>query len=87
MRLREAAEAIEKELAANSRPIGRLDGADKDKAAPEAKTQKNTKEKGNSYEIQVPNQPSPRDSPAPVRVCNACRSGGKAHECFDAHFR
>lgn len=37
-RLRVAAAAFEKELAAHSRPIGHLEGTDKDKAKPEAKT-------------------------------------------------
>jgi arylsulfatase A-like enzyme len=46
-RLRVAAVAFEKELAANSRPIGRAEGDDKDEAAPEAKQKKNTKEKCN----------------------------------------
>jgi arylsulfatase A-like enzyme len=44
-RLRLAAEAFEKELAANSRPIGKLEGDDKDKAWPEAKAKKNNQRK------------------------------------------
>jgi arylsulfatase A-like enzyme len=44
-RLRFAAEAFEKELAANSRPIGKLEGDDQDKAGPAAKAQKNTPKK------------------------------------------
>ncbi len=46
-RLRVAAEAFEKELAAHSRPIGRLVGDNKDKAAPEAKTRRNKTRKVN----------------------------------------
>jgi arylsulfatase A-like enzyme len=46
-RLRTAAEAFEKELAAHSRPIGRLEGDDKHKAETDAKTKKNKKEKVN----------------------------------------
>jgi arylsulfatase A-like enzyme len=42
-RLRVAAAAFEKELAAHSRSIGQLEGTDKDKAKPEAKTKKNKK--------------------------------------------
>jgi arylsulfatase A-like enzyme len=44
-RLRVVAEAFEKELAANSRPIGRLESDDQDKAGLEAKTRKNNKKK------------------------------------------
>jgi arylsulfatase A-like enzyme len=44
-RLRLAAEAFEKELAANSRPIGKLEGDDKDKVGPEAKAKKNKEKK------------------------------------------
>jgi arylsulfatase A-like enzyme len=46
-RLRVAAEAFEKELAAHSRPIGRLVGDDKDQTKPEAKTMRNKKGKAN----------------------------------------
>jgi hypothetical protein len=46
-RLRVVAEAFEKELAAHSRPIGRLEGDNDDTATPEAKTKKNKKEKVN----------------------------------------
>jgi arylsulfatase A-like enzyme len=44
-RLRLTAEAFEKELAANSRPIGKLAGDDKERAEPEAKAKKNNKKK------------------------------------------
>jgi arylsulfatase A-like enzyme len=43
--LRVAAEAFEKELAAHSRPIGRLEGDDQEEATPEAKNKKNKKKK------------------------------------------